>query len=41
MAMVNAYLGVACLGPELGTNMTAIIDNINATGGVGAGFRPI
>ncbi len=41
VAMVNAYLGVACLGPELGTNMTAIIDNINATGGVGAGFRPI
>ncbi len=28
VAMVNAYLGVACLGPELGTNMTAIIDNI-------------
>ncbi|WP_137723084.1 S1 family peptidase [Prescottella subtropica] len=41
VAMVNAYLGVACLGPELGTNMQPIIDNINASGGVGAGFRPI
>ncbi|QBJ96169.1 serine protease [Rhodococcus sp. ABRD24] len=41
VAMVNAYLGVACFGPELGTNMTSIIDNINASGGVGAGYRPI
>ncbi|WP_175420515.1 serine protease [Rhodococcus sp. SGAir0479] len=41
VAMVNAYVGVACLGPELGTNMLPIIENINATGGVGAGFRPI
>lgn len=41
VAMVNAYLGVACIGPELGTNMVSIIDDINATGGVGAGYRPI
>lgn len=41
VAMVNAYLGVACLGPELGTNMVSIINDINTTGGVGAGYRPI
>jgi hypothetical protein len=41
VAMVNAYVGVACLGPELGTNMVSIINDINVTGGVGAGYRPI
>ena len=41
VAMVNAYLGVACIGPELGTNMAPIIASINASGGVGAGYRPI
>lgn len=41
VAMVNAYAYVACLGPELGTNMTSIISDINSLGGVGAGFDPI
>ncbi|TSE01549.1 serine protease [Skermania sp. ID1734] len=41
VAMVNAYLLVACLGPEVGTNIASIIGDINARGGVGAGFRPI
>lgn len=41
VGMVNAYLGAACIGPEVGTNMNAIIGDMNAHGGVGAGFRPI
>ncbi|MBF6328816.1 S1 family peptidase [Nocardia transvalensis] len=41
VGMVNAYLAVACFGPEVGTNMTAIMDDVNARGDVGAGFRPI
>jgi hypothetical protein len=41
VGMVNAYLAVACFGPEVGTNMSAITADMNARGGVGAGFRPI
>ncbi|QIS02169.1 serine protease [Nocardia brasiliensis] len=41
VGMVNAYLGVGCLGPELGTNMTAIVGDLDARGGAGAGFQPI
>ncbi|RVW02526.1 S1 family peptidase [Rhodococcus spongiicola] len=41
VAMVNAYLAVACFGPELGTNMTPILNQLNAADGVGAGFTPI
>ncbi len=41
VGMVNAYLAVACFGPEVGTNMTAIINDMNAHGGAGAGFAPI
>lgn len=41
VGMVNAYLGVACLGPELGTDIDTILADLNAHGGVGAGFRPI
>ncbi|MFE3289483.1 serine protease [Rhodococcus sp. NPDC059234] len=41
VGMVNAYVGFACLGPELGTNLDSIMNDINANGGVGAGFRPI
>lgn len=41
IGMVNAYLLVPCIGPEVGTNMNAILGDINARGGVGAGFRPI
>lgn len=41
VGMVNAYLGVACLGPEVGTNMSAIVADVNARGGIGSGYRPI
>ncbi|MEU6188527.1 serine protease [Nocardia sp. NPDC047038] len=41
VSMVNAYVTVPCLGPQLGTKMTAIIDDVDARGGPGAGFRPI
>ncbi|TCK00753.1 peptidase S1 family protein [Nocardia alba] len=41
VGMVNAYLAVACFGPEVGTNMNSIMADINARGGVGAGYRPI
>ncbi|MFF0815260.1 serine protease [Rhodococcus sp. NPDC003318] len=41
VGMVNAYVGVACLGPELGTDIDIIMADLNAHGGVGAGFRPV
>lgn len=41
VAMVNAYVFVPCLGPELGTNMSSILASINSQGGVGAGYQPI
>ncbi|MEV0682485.1 S1 family peptidase [Nocardia sp. NPDC050378] len=41
VGMVNAYLAVACFGPEVGTNMSAIMHDMNARGGHGAGFHPI
>ena len=41
VAMVNAYLVASCVGPEVGTNISAIVADMNATGGYGAGYRPI
>ncbi|MBF6296078.1 S1 family peptidase [Nocardia amamiensis] len=41
VGMVNAYLAIACFGPEVGTNMSAIMGDLNARGGVGAGYIPI
>ncbi|CDZ89627.1 serine protease [Rhodococcus ruber] len=41
VGMVNGYLTVACLGPEVGTSMTAVVGDADARGGAGAGFRPI
>ncbi|MBF6135790.1 serine protease [Nocardia otitidiscaviarum] len=41
VGMVNAYLAIACFGPEVGTNMDAIMADINARGGAGAGYHPI
>ncbi|MFE9788351.1 S1 family peptidase [Nocardia salmonicida] len=41
VGMVNAYLALACVGPEVGTNMNSIMGDINARGGVGSGYRPI
>lgn len=41
VGMVNAYLAVACLGPEVGTNMNSILAAANKGNQPGAGFRPI
>ncbi|MDF3312862.1 serine protease [Rhodococcus sp. T2V] len=41
VAMVNAYLVASCVGPEVGTNISSIVADMNATGGYGAGYRPI
>ncbi|MBY8858872.1 S1 family peptidase [Nocardia sp. CA2R105] len=41
VGMVNAYLAVACFGPEVGTNMNAILNDLNHRGGVGSGYNPI
>ncbi|GGF92871.1 hypothetical protein GCM10007304_03380 [Rhodococcoides trifolii] len=42
VGMVNAYLGpFSCVGPEVGTDIGAILDDINRGGGVGTGFAPI
>ncbi|MEV6275341.1 S1 family peptidase [Nocardia sp. NPDC051832] len=41
VGMVNAYLGVGCLGPEVGTNMAAISADLDARDETGAGFHPI
>ncbi|MDI9929227.1 serine protease [Rhodococcus sp. IEGM 1354] len=40
VGMVNAYLGVACFGPEVGTNFDAILRNVDQGNGLGAGFVP-
>ncbi|MFI8568263.1 serine protease [Rhodococcus sp. NPDC078407] len=40
VGMVNAYLGVACFGPEVGTNFDAILRNVDLGNGLGAGFVP-
>ncbi|MFD0361441.1 S1 family peptidase [Nocardia sp. GCM10030253] len=41
VGMVNAYLAIGCFGPEVGTTMSVIMNNMNARGDVGAGFLPI
>ncbi|WP_330184175.1 S1 family peptidase [Nocardia sp. NBC_01503] len=41
VGMVNAYLALACFGPEVGTNMSSIMADLNAHGGAGAGYYPI
>ncbi|MFE3058086.1 serine protease [Nocardia sp. NPDC059239] len=41
VAMVRAYVVAACIGPEIGPNMSAIVNDMNARGGVGAGYYPI
>jgi hypothetical protein len=41
VGMVNAYLAIACYGPEVGTNMNTILGDLNGRGIVGSGFRPI
>ncbi|MEU6184892.1 serine protease [Nocardia sp. NPDC047038] len=41
VGMVNGYLAVPCLGPELGADITAVVADVNARGGAGSGFQPI
>ncbi len=41
VGMVSGYLAVPCLGPQLGTDITAVVADVNARGGAGAGFQPI
>ncbi|MFW0874545.1 serine protease [Rhodococcoides corynebacterioides] len=41
IGMVNAYLGVPCVGPAVVTTMESIVREVTRTGGPGAGFRPI
>lgn len=41
VGMVNAYLAIACFGPEVGTNMTTIMGDIDSRNSIGAGYRPI
>ncbi|MFR9769031.1 serine protease [Nocardia sp. SC052] len=41
VGMVNAYWGMGCLGPEVGTDINAILADIDSRDDVGAGFRPI
>ncbi|MCP2292555.1 S1 family peptidase [Nocardia amikacinitolerans] len=41
VGMVNAYLGVGCFGPEVGTDIHAVAADLDARGLVGAGFWPI
>ncbi|MTE11881.1 chymotrypsin family serine protease [Nocardia aurantiaca] len=41
VGMVNAYLAVACFGPEVGTNMSSIMNDLNGRGGAGSGYVPI
>lgn len=41
VGMVNAYLAMACFGPEVGTNTSAIFNDLNNRGGVGSGYNPI
>ncbi|MBF6464275.1 serine protease [Nocardia beijingensis] len=41
VGMVSGYLAVPCIGPQLGTDITAVVADVNARGGAGAGFQPI
>lgn len=41
VAIVNGYIAVPCIGPQVGANFTRILDDVNARGGHGVGFHPI
>ncbi|UFS99367.1 S1 family peptidase [Nocardia huaxiensis] len=41
VGMVNGYLSTPCLGPEVGVNFSTVVGDVDARGGVGAGFRPV
>ncbi|MGN2636706.1 serine protease [Nocardia takedensis] len=41
VGMVNAYAGPGCLGPQIGTDIQAVVADLDARADIGAGFRPI
>ncbi|MFD4357953.1 serine protease [Nocardia sp. NPDC058518] len=41
VAIVNGYVAVPCIGPQVGANFTRILDDVNSRGGAGVGFHPI
>lgn len=41
VGMVNAYIFARFVGPEVGTNISAVLADMNARKGVGAGYRVI
>ncbi|WP_036569079.1 hypothetical protein [Nocardia sp. BMG51109] len=41
VGMVNAYIQIPCLGPQIGVNFTTILAAIDGRGGVGSGFHPV
>ncbi|MFF0544442.1 chymotrypsin family serine protease [Nocardia thailandica] len=41
VALVNGYLSVPCLGPQVGIDFSRVLAEVDAGGGVGAGFRPV
>ncbi|MFF2082308.1 serine protease [Nocardia sp. NPDC058176] len=41
VAIVNGYIGVPCLGPQVGANFTTILEDVGARGGTGVGFTPV
>ncbi|MGW4631190.1 serine protease [Nocardia sp. NPDC004415] len=41
VAIVNGYIAVPCLGPQVGANFTRILDDVAYRGGPGVGFHPI
>ncbi|MFI6867332.1 serine protease [Nocardia sp. NPDC050406] len=41
VAMVNGYISYPCVGPQVGFDISAILADVDARGGVGAGFRPV
>ncbi|MFG1792788.1 serine protease [Nocardia sp. NPDC049149] len=41
VGMVNAYYGIGCFGPEVGTNIHAIMSDLDARGDIGTGYQPL
>lgn len=41
VALVNGYLAVPCLGPQVSVAFTRVLAEVDAGGGIGTGFRPV
>ncbi|MBW0270214.1 peptidase S1 family protein [Nocardia sp. MH4] len=41
VAIVNGYIGLPCIGPQVGANFSLILADVDAQGGIGAGYHPI